>query len=129
MALYGNDIDDTTTPVEANLGWLVKMKKGDFVGRDALVRQKEAGISRKLVGFTTEERSFPRHGYPVFVNGEPSGEVRSGTMSPTLNIPIGTAYVPTASSSPASALEIEIRGKRVAATVQKMPFYKDGTHL
>jgi len=129
MALYGNDIDDTTTPLEANLGWLVKMKKGDFVGRDALVRQKEAGITRKLVGFTTEERSFPRHGYPVFVNGERSGEVRSGTMSPTLNIPIGTAYVPASSSSPGSVLEIEIRGKRIAAAVQKMPFYKDGTHL
>ncbi len=129
MALYGNDIDDTTTPLEANLGWLVKLKKGDFVGRDALVRQKEQGLPRKLVGFTTEERCFPRHGYPVFANGEPSGEVRSGTVSPTLNIPIGTAYVPPASSAPGSEIEIDIRGKRIAATVQKMPFYKDGTHL
>lgn len=129
MALYGNDIDDTTTPLEANLGWLVKLKKGDFVGRDALVRQKEDGVPRKLVGFTMEERSFPRHGYSVFVNGEASGEVRSGTVSPTLNIPIGTAYVPSAASAPGSELEIDIRGKRVVATVQKMPFYKDGTHL
>ncbi len=129
MALYGNDIDDTTTPLEANLGWLVKLKKGDFVGRDALVRQKEQGLPRKLVGFTTEERCFPRHGYPVFANGESSGEVRSGTVSPTLNIPIGTAYVPPASSAPGSEIEIDIRGKRIAATVQKMPFYKDGTHL
>ena len=69
MALYGNDLDDTTTPLEAGLGWLVKMKKGDFVGRAALAAQKEKGLQRKLVGFTTAERSFPRHGYPVFVNG------------------------------------------------------------
>ncbi|HLE56909.1 MAG TPA: glycine cleavage system aminomethyltransferase GcvT [Rhodothermia bacterium] len=129
MALYGNDIDDTVTPLEANLGWLVKLGKGEFVGRDALVRQREQGLKRKLVGFTTEERSFPRHGYPVFVNGEASGEVRSGTMSPALNIPIGTAYVPVTSAPEGSELEIEIRGRRIPARVQKMPFYKGGSHL
>jgi aminomethyltransferase len=129
MALYGNDLDDTTTPLEASLGWLVKMKKGDFVGRDALVKQKEQGVKRKLVGFTTMERSFPRHGYPVFANGKPSGEVRSGTMSPTLGIPIGTAYVPPESAAEGSPLEIEIRGRRIPATVQKMPFYKNGSRL
>ena len=129
MALYGNDLDDTTTPLEAGLGWLVKMKKGDFVGRDALVRQKEEGLRRRLVGFTTTERSFPRHGYAVFANGEASGEIRSGTMSPTLGIPIGTAYVPPGSAAEGSPLEIEIRGRRIAATVQKMPFYKDGSRL
>jgi aminomethyltransferase len=129
MALYGNDLDDTTTPLEASLGWLVKMKKGDFVGRDALAKQKEQGLKRKLVGFTTLERSFPRHGYPVFANGKPSGEVRSGTMSPTLGIPIGTAYVPPESAAEGSSLEIEIRGKRVPAVVQKMPFYKNGSRL
>ena len=129
MALYGNDIDDTTTPLEAGLSWLVKFKKGDFVGRDALLKQKEQGVPRKLVGFTTSERSFPRHGYPVFVNGAPSGDVRSGTMSPTLGIPIGTAYVPPASASEGSTLEIEIRGKRIPATVVKMPFYKNGSRL
>ena len=129
MALYGNDLDDTTTPLEAGLSWLVKMKKGDFVGRDALAKQKEQGLKRKLVGFTTTERSFPRHGYPVFVNDVPSGEIRSGTMSPTLGIPIGTAYVPPGSSTEGSALEIEIRGKRIPATVVKMPFYKDGSRL
>jgi aminomethyltransferase len=129
MALYGNDLDDTTTPLEASLGWLVKIKKGDFVGRDALVRQKEAGLKRKLVGFTTSERSFPRHGYPVFVNGESSGEVRSGTMSPTLGIPIGTAYVPPQFAAEGSPLEIEIRGRRVPGVVQKMPFYKNGSRL
>ena len=93
MALYGNDLDDTVTPLEANLQWLVKLKKGEFIGREALVKQKEAGIPRKLVGFTSEERAFPRHGYPVFVNGEQSGEVRSGTLSPTLGIPIGRKSV------------------------------------
>jgi aminomethyltransferase len=129
MALYGNDIDDTVTPLEANLQWLVKLKKGNFVGRDALVRQKEEGIARKLIGFTTTERSFPRHGYPVYVNGERSGEVKSGTMSPSLNIPIGTAYVPAASAIPGTTFEIEIRGKRIQAVVEKMPFYKEGTHL
>lgn len=127
MALYGNDLDDTTTPLEASLGWLVKMKKGDFVGRDALAKQKEQGVKRKLVGFTTSERSFPRHGYPVFAGGKPSGEVRSGTMSPTLGIPIGTAYVAPEFSAEGAGLEIEIRGRRIAATVQKMPFYKQGS--
>ncbi len=129
MALYGNDLDDTTTPLEASLGWLVKMKKGDFVGRDALVKQKESGVTRKLVGFTTTERSFPRHGYPVFVNGAASGEIRSGTMSPTLGIPIGTAYVPPASAAEGSSFEIEIRGRRIPAIVVKMPFYKNGSRL
>ncbi len=129
MALYGNDIDDTLTPLEANLQWLVKLKKGDFVGRDALVAQKEQGLKRKLVGFTTSERSFPRHGYPVFAKGKSSGEVRSGTMSPTLGIPIGTAYVPPDSAAEGSPLEIEIRGKRVPASVVKMPFYKNGSRL
>ncbi len=129
MALYGNDLDDTVTPLEANLQWLVKLKKGEFVGREALVKQKEGGIPRKLVGFTSEERAFPRHGYPVFVNGEPSGVVKSGTLSPTLGIPIGTAYVPAAFAAEGSQIEIEIRGKRVGAKVVKMPFYKDASHL
>jgi len=129
MALYGNDLDDGTTPLEAALGWLVKMKKGDFVGRDALAKQKEEGLKRKLVGFTTTERSFPRHGYPVFAGGKPSGEIKSGTLSPTLGIPIGTAYVPPEFAAEGSPLEIEIRGKRIPATVVKMPFYKEGSRL
>ncbi len=128
MALYGNDIDDTTTPYEAALGWLVKMKKGDFVGRDALERQKTAGVPRKLVGFTMADRAFPRHGYPVLYNGAPSGEVRSGTMSPSLGIPIGTAYLPFDVAKEGTEFEVEIRGKRIPATVQKMPFYKTASH-
>ena len=130
MALYGNDIDDTTTPLEANLGWLVKLAKGEFVGRDALVRQKEAGIPRKLVGFVLDDkRSIARHGYGVVCQGAPSGEVRSGTMSPTLGIPIGTCYLPTAAAKEGTAFEIDIRGKRVPATVVKTPFYKEASHL
>ncbi|HEY2378425.1 MAG TPA: glycine cleavage system aminomethyltransferase GcvT [Gemmatimonadaceae bacterium] len=130
MALYGNDIDDTTTPLEANLGWLVKLGKGDFVGRDALVTQKEAGIARKLVGFVPDDkRSIARHGYGVFAGAVSSGEVRSGTMSPTLGIPIGTCYLPTAATKEGTALEVDIRGKRVPAKVVKMPFYKEASHL
>lgn len=128
MALYGNDIDDTTTPYEAGLGWLVKLKKGDFVGKAALERQKEAGIPRKLVGFTMADRAFPRHGYPVSCAGAPSGEVRSGTMSPTLGIAIGTAYLPLGMAREGTEFEVEIRGKRLPAVVQKMPFYKNATH-
>jgi aminomethyltransferase len=129
MALYGNDIDDTVTPLEANLAWLVKLPKGDFVGRDALIAQKEAGLSRKLVGFTMQDRTFPRHGYPVFYEGQPSGVVMSGTMSPTLGIPIGTCYLPIAGTKEGTTFEVEIRGKRLPATVVKPPFYKDASHL
>lgn len=124
LALYGNDIDDTVTPLEAGLGWLVKFDKGDFVGRDALVRQRQAGVPRKLVGFTTNERAIPRHGYPVFLNGKDVGSVGSGTMSPTLGRPIGTTYLPTANAKEKTEFEFEARGRRVAATVVKMPFYK-----
>lgn len=129
MALYGNDIDDTVTPLEANLGWIVKLGKGEFVGRDALVKQKEEGITRKLVGFTTSERAFPRHGYPVICNGVPSGVVCSGTISPSLNIAIGTCYVPTTHAKPGTELGIDIRGKIVTAEIVKTPFYKSGSHL
>lgn len=128
MALYGNDIDDTTTPLEANLQWLVKMKKGEFTGRAALEAQKSAGLPRKLVGFTFADRAFPRHGYPVVVNGAPSGEVRSGTMSPSLGVGIGTAYVPTAHAKPGNTLEVDVRGKRVTGTIVEMPFWKQGSH-
>jgi aminomethyltransferase len=129
MALYGNDIDDTVTPLEANLGWLTKIGKGDFVGRDVLVKQKEAGLSRRLVGFTVDDgRAIARHGYPVFYGDAPSGAVCSGTMSPTLGIPIGTCYLPITGAKEGSKLTIDVRGRRVPATVVKMPFYKKGSH-
>ena len=128
MALYGNDIDDTVTPLEANLQWLVKMKKGDFVGTPALEAQKAAGIPQKLVGFTIADRAFPRHGYPVFVHGLPSGEVRSGTSSPSCGIAIGTCYVPTDHAKPGNTLEVDIRGKRFTGTIVELPFYKNASH-
>lgn len=129
MALYGNDIDDTVTPLEANLGWLTKLGKGEFVGREALQKQKAAGLTRKLVGFTVDDgRSIARHGYPVLYEGQPSGTVCSGTMGPSVNVPIGTAYLPLAGTKEGSKFEIEVRGKRVSATVTKPPFYKHGSH-
>jgi aminomethyltransferase len=127
MALYGNDIDDTITPLEAGLGWLVKMKKGDFVGRAALEKQKADGVKRKLVGFTFVEKAIPRHGYPVFVNGQPSGQVMSGIMSPSVGVGLGTAYVPTELAKDGNKLEVEIRGKRIEGTITAFPFWKKGT--
>jgi len=129
MALYGNDIDDTVTPLEGNLAWLVKLKKGDFVGKSVLDEQKANGVKKKLVGFTLPERNIARHGYPVFAGGQSSGGVCSGTLSPTLGIPIGTAYVPTELAKEGSTFDVEIRGKRVPATVVKTPFYKEASHL
>ncbi len=124
MALYGNDIDDTTTPLDGRLGWTVKMDKGDFVGRAALAAQKARGVERRLTGFTTRERVIPRPGYPVFVDGERTGEVRSGAMSPTLGLAIGTCYLPVEQSREGQSIALEIRGKRVPCIVAKMPFYK-----
>ena len=128
MALYGNDIDDTTTPLEANLAWTVKLAKGDFVGREAIAAQKAAGVPRRLVGFTVVERAIPRHGMPVLVGGEAVGRVTSGTMSPSLGVAVGMCYVPAASAAEGTAVEIDVRGRRVAATVTKPPFYKDASH-
>jgi aminomethyltransferase len=126
--LYGNDIDDETTPLEAGLGWIVKLKKGECVGKAALEAQKAKGLERKLVGFTLKERGFPRHHYPVWVNGQPSGEVRSGTVSPSTGEPIGTAYLPFAVAKPGTEFEVEIRGQRLPAVAVETPFWKKGTH-
>jgi aminomethyltransferase len=128
MALYGNDIDSTTTPFEANLAWTVKLAKGDFVGRPALEAQKASGVPRKLVGFTVAERAIPRHGMPVLVGGAPSGQVCSGTMSPSTGVAIGMCYVPAAAAAEGTPIEIDVRGRRVAATVTKPPFYKKASH-
>ncbi len=128
MALYGNDIDDTVTPDEANLAWLVKMSsKGDFVGRAALEAQKAAGVPRKLVAFTLPVRNVPRHGFPVFVGDTASGVVCSGTVGPSVGIPIGTCYLPTASAKVGTTFDVEIRGSRVQATVAALPFWPNGS--
>lgn len=123
MALYGNDIDDTVTPWEADLGWIVKMKKGEFVGRDALARQKEAGVPRKLVGFEMVDRGIARHGYRART---PAGEgiVTSGTHSPTLGRPIGLALLPAEASAVGTEFEADIRGRGAKARVVETPFYR-----
>lgn len=125
MCLYGNELDDRTTPLEAGLGWLVKLGKAEpFLGKEVLVRQHQDGTDRKLVGFTFEERAFPRHGYGVVYGGVHIGEVCSGTMSPTLGIPVGTCYLPTAAAVEGATFEVDIRGKLIPARVVKLPFYK-----
>jgi len=124
LMLYGNDIDDTTTVLEAGLGWLVKFKKGDFLGRDALLKQKEEGLKRKLVGFELLGRGIARPHYPVFVQGVKTSEVTSGTYSPYLKKSIGLAYLPMSFAETDTEIEIEIRGKRVDAKVVPLPFYK-----
>jgi aminomethyltransferase len=123
--LYGNDIDDGTSPLEAGIGFAVKLQKaGGFVGSDVLQKQKTEGLGRKLVGFKLLERGIPRHGYPVLVEGKPFGTVTSGTLSPTLGIPIGMAYLPAANAAVGSRFAVEIRGRAIAAEVSATPFYK-----
>ena len=127
-ALYGSDIDDTVTPLEAALGWIVKLDKGaPFVGREALTSQKERGVTRKLVCFTLAGKAIPRHGYPVYHQDRKVDVVRSGAMSPTLGIPIGTTYLPAAAAKAGTEFEVECRGTRIPATVVKRPFYTEGS--
>ncbi len=125
--LYGNDISEDTTPLEANVGWTVAFSKGDFIGRDALTRQQQAGIPRQLVAFELAEKAVPRHGFAV-VNGRAKGkgigEVTSGNLSPILQKGIGLAYVPPAYSTEGASFAVDIRGKAVSAVVVKPPFYK-----
>jgi aminomethyltransferase len=123
MRLYGNDIDETTTPLEADLGWIVSWKKGDFIGRDRLVQQKDKGTARKLVGFEMLDRGIARHGYPVVSSGRRIGVVTSGTQTPFLKKAIGMAYVPVEAASPDTDIEIDIRGRVSKARVVRLPFY------
>jgi aminomethyltransferase len=122
--LYGSDMDDETTPLEAGLGWVVKLDKGDFVGRDALLRQKAAGLPRKLVGFVLTDPGIARHGFDVLHDGGKVGTVTSGTRSPTLKTSIGLAYVPPPLAAEGSTFAVDIRGRPVAARVVKTPFYE-----
>lgn len=124
LALYGNDIDEEHTVLEADLGWLVKLDKGDFLGRGVLARQAEEGISRKLVGFEMVEPGIARSGYPVLVGGERAATVTSGSYAPYLKKAIGLCYLPPSVWSPGSEIEIEIRGRPVKARVAPTPFYK-----
>lgn len=125
-ALYGNDIDEETTPLEARLGWLVKMEKGEFVGRDALRKQKAEGVTRRLTGLRLTERGFPRPGHEVIYDGRPVGPVRSGTVGPSLGYGIATAYLP-ADCAPGEPARVAIRDKEIDAEVVRMPFYTEGS--
>ena len=124
MALYGNDIDQDTTPIEADLGSIVKFEKGDFTGREVLQREAAEGPKRKLVGFEMVDRGIARHGYPVVDGGAEIGVVTSGTHSPTLKKPIGLAYLPLGKSAPGTEFNVLIRGKETRARVVPTPFYK-----
>ena len=124
MRLYGNDIDDTTTVLEAGLGWIVSWEKADFIGKDTLVRQQASGLTRKLVGFEMLDRGIARHGYDVYLGGEKVGAVTSGTQTPFLKKAIGMAYVPIELSQTGNELIIDVRGRRLRAEVIPMPFYK-----
>jgi aminomethyltransferase len=124
MRLYGNEIDDTTTVLEADLGWIVGWKKGDFNGSDVLRRQKMEGVSRKLVGFEVVDRGIARHGHDVYVGGRKAGYVTSGTQTPFVKKAIGMAYLPAASTEPGTEFEIDVRGRKVRARVVPLPFYK-----
>lgn len=126
FCLYGNDIDDTTSPLEAGLGWITKFTpEKNFIDKEFLLRQKQEGVKRKLVGFEMVDKGIPRQHYPICdAQGSKIGEVTSGTMSPSLNKPIGMGYVPTELSAPGSEIFIDIRGKNLKAVVVKLPFYK-----
>jgi len=127
-ALYGNEIDDTITPLEAGLGWIVKLDKGaPFVGDAALRAQKQRGVTRRLVGFRLEGRGFPRHGFPVHHEGREVDFVRSGTLSPSLGVGIGTTYLPAGVARPGTRFEVECRGERLPAEVVKLPFWTRGS--
>lgn len=124
FCLYGNDIDQTTNPLEAGLGWITKLDKGDFVGRDPLLKVNQDGLKRKLIGFSLPERALARHGYNIRSNGSVVGRVTSGTFSPSLQKGIGMGYVPAGMAKPGQAVNVEIRGKEIQGNVVKLPFYQ-----
>jgi aminomethyltransferase len=124
MRLYGNDMDETTTVVEADLAWIVGWNKGEFLGSDVLRKQQAEGPARKLAGFEVLDRAIARHGHDVYIDGQKAGVVTSGTQTPFLKKAIGMAYLPADRTAPGTGFEIDIRGRRVRAKVVPMPFYK-----
>lgn len=124
MALYGHEIDETTTLLEANLGWICKLNKGDFIGRDTLAKQKEEGVRQRLAGFEVTERGIARDEQQVVINGERNGRVTSGSPAPYLKKNIGMAYVPVSFANEGQEIQIDVRGKLVGAKIVKTPFYK-----
>ncbi len=121
--LYGSDMDDTTTPLEAGLAWVAKLDKADFMGKAALLEQKARGLPRKLVGFTLTDPGIARHGHDVLSDGKKVGTVTSGTRSPTLKVSVGLAYVPPSLAAEGSSFAVDIRGRPAAAKAVKTPFY------
>ncbi len=124
MALYGHEIHASITPFEADLGWIVKMDKGEFIGREALTRQKQQGVRRKLVGFEMRGRGIGRDGYEVRVNGLAAGWVTSGSPAPSLNKNIGLCYLPSGEARPGRKIEVMVRNQAVEAEIVGTPFYK-----
>jgi aminomethyltransferase len=122
FCLYGNDIDQTTLPLEAGLAWITKLDKGDFVGKQAMVRAQQNGLKRRLVGFTLPENVIARHGYTITHDGKTIGRVTSGTFSPSLQRGIAMGYVESAYARPGTTVGIDVRGRQVPATVVKTPF-------
>ena len=132
LPLYGNDLDETTTPLEAGLGWVVKLDGADFIGRAALLAQKQAGVTRKLCGFVMTGRGIARHGYPIYSTdstaqpdtAEPIGTTTSGGPAPTVGKNVGLGYLPVALERAGARISVDCRGKRVDAEVVQGPFYK-----
>jgi aminomethyltransferase len=124
MCLYGHEIDETTTLLEANLGWITKLGKGEFIGRERLAKQKAEGIKRKLVGFEVTDRGIARDGQDVFIGGQRAGQVTSGSPAPFLKKNIGMAFVPVESAVEGGEIEIDVRGRMVSARIVPLPFYK-----
>ncbi|HEU4784557.1 MAG TPA: glycine cleavage T C-terminal barrel domain-containing protein, partial [Ktedonobacterales bacterium] len=125
FCLYGHELNERITPLEAGLGWSVKLEKGhDFIGREALLAQKEQGLPRKRVGIELRDRGVPRAGYPILREGAAIGELTSGTVGPTVGKAIGMGYVPPEHAAPGTEIAIEIRGKAVPAVIVALPFYK-----
>jgi aminomethyltransferase len=124
FCLYGNDIDQTTNPLEAGLGWITKLKKESFIGKESLLKVKEEGLKRKLVPLTTNEKAFPRHGYDLTVAGQKVGTVTSGTVSPVLDKPIALGYVDVKFAKEGSSVNFSIRGREIPAEVVRLPFIK-----
>ena len=124
MRLHGNDIDETTSALEADLSWIVGWKKDDFIGAGRLRDQKTNGVSRKIVGFEMLDRGIGRHGYDAYVGDTKAGSVTSGTQTPYLKKAIGMAYLPVGHTAPDTEFDVDIRGRRTRARVVPMPFYK-----
>lgn len=124
FCLYGNDIDQTTHPLEANLGWITKLNKGEFIGRDVMLKARESGLKRKLVGMILEGKAFPRHGYDIAINNSRAGQVTSGTFSPIIEKGIAMGYVPPSHAEEGKTVRVMIRNQAIPATITKVPFIK-----